>query len=166
MTGDELIEQALASYSEREPRPGMEQRVIKSVRRAQARRRAVWSAAGLAVAAGVLVTTIVTGPVSKVGVPAPRVEPQPVSVVRQVSALPEPPAARPVRARRTRTVKLFPSSPPMTQSERALLAFVQSAPDEVLKSMIEPQESAIRPIEIEEIVVAPLESEDIYDRTN
>ncbi len=150
---DELIAQALRSYSAAKARPGLERRVLNrlaAVRPAQ-RRFLPWAFAAAAVAACVvspLITPVMTPVrqpprelITQTTVDAPVLHPQ--TAVRRIVLSP----AR----------KGFGASPAVTDQEKALLTLVERVPlqaEQLLKST-EPQ--PIEPITIEEISIPPLE---------
>ena len=51
----------------------------------------------------------------------------------------------------------FPAPAPMTNEERALLAFVARAPKQAQEALIDAQQQSVEPIRIEEIKIQPLE---------
>jgi hypothetical protein len=150
---DELIAQALRSYSAAKARPGLERRVLNrlaAVRPAQ-RRFLPWAFGAAAVAVSVI-STLVTPVMTPVRQPprevitqatigAPVLHPQ--TAVRRIVSSP----AR----------KGLGASPAVTDQEKALLTLVERVPlqaEQLLKST-EPQ--PIEPITIEEISIPPLD---------
>jgi hypothetical protein len=144
MTDDERIDGALATYSRREPPAGMAERAIGRTRE----RMAGWWTMGAVAAAGVLAMALHT-PVQPTVRGEPRQVREAVAVAEEVRAMPS--VGREHRAM-ARQVRPFPEAPPLTEGERALLAFVASAPERALQS-------AIEPIVIQEISIEPLEGE-------
>jgi hypothetical protein len=51
----------------------------------------------------------------------------------------------------------FPAPAPVTNEERALLAFVTRAPKEAQAALIDWQQQSLEPIQIEEIKIQPLQ---------
>src|SRR5450432_631494 len=128
MTDDELIDRALAAYSTQEPLAGIEQRVIGRIGGVRARRVARWWMTG-AVAAMAMFVIAVHTPVKPVVHNRP---PQ----VREAAVIPERPAAplaRRVHRASARKARPFPSPLPLTEDERAMLAFVEAAPEQALQ---------------------------------
>jgi hypothetical protein len=158
---DRLIDDAVASYSDVEPRLGLEARVLNRMHVLRARRRIFAWGMGLAVAASVVVVGIVI-----------RTEQRPTSKpaeVARVTRAEEPtPTTRPVakvrpakRARRPQflpKLEQFPAPTPLTAEERALIAFAQLHPRDA-EMFAELQKQADEPVEIERIRIAPLQSE-------
>jgi hypothetical protein len=54
----------------------------------------------------------------------------------------------------------FPIRTPLTQQERALVAFVRSAPNDALQAFGEMPQTKIEPLRIEEIRLQPLQISD------
>jgi len=154
---DRLIDGALASYADREPRPGFEQRLLYRIHASGRRKRVLrWWAAAIPVAACVLGAAVFW----------PRRAPEPkrpvVATVRPAAPVVEPPIQLPpgaaIQTRRKRVLPRqaqFPAPAPLTREERALLAFVERAPEEAWKALNE-----TKPIRIQEIQIPPLESDD------
>jgi len=164
---DRLIDGALAGYAEAEPLAGLEERVLRRVHVAKSRRRRLFAWAlgiGLAAAAAIVAIVMETRPAPVVRtVDVARVTPpQPQPVMQQ-------PLVRPQRARvirgRARPVPLpkleqFPAPTPLTQEERALMAFVHRDPKEAEQVFGELRKQADQPIEIQPIEIAPLRSDE------
>lgn len=164
--GDELdlaIDRALSAYSEAEPLAGLEGRVLHRVRVANVRRRrTMWvGLAAAAVAAGLLVTVLV--------------QPRPMPVVTEVArvapapSVPKPGAqthtARPrvskrhvAHVRRLPKQETFPAAAPLTQDERALLAFAARHAAEVTSAFREIDRSG-EPLDIAPIEIPPLSTD-------
>jgi hypothetical protein len=155
---EKLLDEALASYSMQQPEPGLEWRVLERVHLAAAPRvwlpRWAWAipAAACLLGAGMLWVRHGTKP-----------ERMPVAhgaVVRATAPL-EPMTSRRVAVRPRKRKALpklaqFPAPTPLTNGERALLAFAKRAPSEVRASLIEKPEPGIEPIRIDEIKIQPL----------
>lgn len=162
MTDDDLLNEALECYSDCQPRAGMEARVL---RRVQQQRRAGWWLAGGAIAACLAIAVVHMDERRPVPVVVPRTvvvvteTQKPVDVQKRVE---QPGPVRVAVAieqrRRNRGVKAkpFQVGRPVTQQERALLAFVQSAPPELLQNLAQEQAVPIRLIQIDEIVIKAL----------
>ena len=154
MDSDELLKSALATYSDGEPPSGMEQRVMRRIANARARRVGAWLAVAIAASVALAVTGV-RGP------DRPAAHELPAPFVSR-KAVPEPPpsiasSVYRVRAARRKAVHAFPSTPPLTNDERALLAFASSAPPEDVLSFFSPQEAVLKPIEIVPLEIEPLE---------
>jgi hypothetical protein len=152
---DELIAEALASYSGAKPRPGLERRVLNRLPAVRpARRRFLSWAFGAAAVAVSVVSPLITSLKAPVRHPrrelitqstvaAPVLNPQRQLPVRLIV----PPHGR----------KAFGAPAPLTDQEKALLALVERVPLQAreLLSVTEPQ--PIEPITIQEISISPLE---------
>jgi hypothetical protein len=150
---DELIAEALQSYSAAQPRAGLERRVLNRLAadRRPRRRFLLW-AFGAAVVA-VSVFSLLIKPAS-----APLRQP-PREVITQATGgapvvHPEIPVRRLVPSRRR---KGFRAPAPLDDQEKALLALVERVPLRAgeLLNITEPQ--PIEPITIEELSIPPLE---------
>ena len=154
------LDDALASYSRQEPRPGLERRVLDRIHAGAASRiafpRWAWAipAAACLLWAGILWTRHVATPdrapvthMAAARAPAPpRAETPPVvNRPRKKKALPKLPQ--------------FPAPAPITNEERALLAFVTGAPKEAQEALIDAQQHSAEAIRIEEIKIQPLRSD-------
>src|ERR1044071_7362306 len=84
---DRILEEGLATYSSREPWPGLEERVLSRVAHAAPKRRMVqpWALIGILAAACLLLTVLVTGR---------KQELRPVPVSKQLTEVPPEPAHR------------------------------------------------------------------------
>ena len=155
---ESLLDDALASYSRQEPRPGLEQRVLDRIQ-ADASPRLVfprWAwvipAAACLLWAGVLWTRHAATPV--------RVQPAHVTVARAIPpSRQETPRIvhRPHKRQALPRLPQFPAPAPVTNEERALLAFVTRAPKEAQAALIDAPQLDVEPIRIEEIKIQPLQ---------
>ena len=151
---ESLLDDALASYSKQEPRPGLERRVLDRIHATAPPRfvfpRWAWvvPAAACLLWAGLVWTrhdaTPQRAPVTHVAtarVAAP--------------ALPEiPRSAKRVRKRKgIPRLPQFPAPAPLSDEERALLAFVTRAPKEAQEGWIDTQRRGLDPIRIEAIQI-------------
>ena len=158
---ESLLDDALASYSRQEPLPGLPRRVLDRLHADTAPRfafpRWAWAvpAAACLLSAGILWNRHAATP--------ERVQ---VTQVSQVAAARETAPARPATPRivdRPRKRKAlprlpqFPAPAPVTDEERALLAFVTRAPKEAQEALIDAQQLGVEPIRIEEIKIQPLQ---------
>ncbi|MBZ5619471.1 MAG: hypothetical protein LAQ69_12220 [Acidobacteriia bacterium] len=166
---DKLLDEALASYSSEEPRPGLEQRVLGRVRAAGTQRRFGWWrwAVAIPVLASLLVVAITH-----------RVKPQATIAERTIStaqppattdaaSAEEPQAAAPRRRHRVVTrpvvarsplprLSVFPRPSALSPEERALVDLVARFPDQAREVLIEADQRSAEPIEIRKIQIPPL----------
>ena len=144
MKGDELdavLDDALASYTLREPREGFSVRAMARVRAEGPAQRWSWrSLATAALALTILAATVVMW----------RNEAEAPVQVHIAKRVPVVPAIRKVE--RPCVVKRVPRRDSLTPEQRALLAFAQQAP-EAARQMAQPD----IPLEIEEINIRPLQ---------
>ena len=173
---DDLIDEALASYSDAEPLRGLDERVLHRVGAAAVRRRRssilAWVSA-LAVAAFVLVLALRDNAeeapyVAQSRPPAARSVP-----VSSTVRIDEPQSAKPSPRRFQKPVRgvatseslpkepVFPAFVPLTEGENALVAFVRRDPEQALEVYNGLQSGTIQEIRIPEIVIPPLTSEEI-----
>jgi hypothetical protein len=150
---DELIAEALASYSGAKPRPGLERRVLNRLPAVRpARRRFLSWAFGAAAVAVSVVSPLITSLKAPVRHPrrelitstvaAPVLNPQPQLPVRRIV----PPHGRKAWA-----------PAPLTDQEKALLALVERVPLQARELLSIREAPPIEPITIEEISISPLE---------
>jgi hypothetical protein len=156
---ESLMDDALASYARQEPRPGLEQRVLARIHADTAPRRAIprWTwvipAAACLLCAGVFWSR-------HAGTPE---QSKPAQVIVRATAPPRPETPQTPRiVQRVRKRKVlprlpqFPAPAPVTNEERALLAFVAQAPKEAREALTESEQQRVEPIRIEEIKIEPL----------
>lgn len=163
---DRIIDGALSSYSEATPLAGLEERVLNRIRVEEAgRNRSMLWGVALASAMALMVVVVVlrTHPDS-----ARKVADVAVAAKRPVGAIAAPDrevtdarATHPkVKRARTSTVlpkeEQFPAVEPLTDGERALLAFVEQHPAEARIEVARMQERSSEPIEIQPIQIQPL----------
>ena len=129
---DELLKEALACYAGRDPRPGIEERVLRRVRAPRLVRPSAWAVALLA-AACVIVTMMI-----------PREE----TLVAPLPALVMPPIPAVVKA--AGSPERFPTPSPLTREERMLLALANT------NAFAESGDAAIAPIQIDAINILPI----------
>jgi hypothetical protein len=162
---DKLLDEALASYSSEEPRPGLEQRVLKRVRAEGIPRHVGWWrwAIAIPVLASLLVLAI-----------AHRSKPRPAAAESKVASVQRPATApttprraayRPTRRVVNRPVVahpplpkrgVFPLPAPLSAQERALVDLVTRFPDQAREVLIEASQRSSQPIEIPRIEIPPL----------
>jgi len=184
----ELLDAALTNYRSAEPRPGLQQRILASVR--ARRQRALWvgwawrlGAAAAALAVAVAVYRIdshhrpaLTPPIAEIREPAaPGVVSPPVTATplgpSRTSRRSAPRSMRPRNpsagregrvARSEPRMDVFPTPRPVTEQERLLLRFIQEAPKPVLLAVIEDGQR-LSPLEIKELNVPPLNADKAAD---
>jgi hypothetical protein len=157
---DDLIDGALKSYVAQEPREGLENRILCRVRadRRRPSRFSRWLGLAVSVLAGVAVVLVISK--------GHREEKRPVLVPPvQVWMRELPPAPHPVVVHRVGQIRqpdrrrsVFPSAAPLTNQERALMAFAAIAPAETVAAFIEERDRNPAPIKIDSIEIAPLQS--------
>jgi len=137
---DDLLREALASYAGREPRPGIEQRVLRRARSPRIAARSGWAVVLLATACVIVMTMIPRQ--ETLEIPLPRIAPEP-----PVLAKFEAPHAieRPER---------FPTPSPLTREERMLLTLADS--DLANSAFAESEDAGIVPIQVDAIIVPPI----------
>ena len=161
MTNDELdrvLDEGLASYLSREPRPGLENRVLSRVRAEGARRRIPRWVFAIPALAGLVFLVMVFRPVAP---PAPKL------VVRTEirNVVPDVPVVKPRKIRKSPRRALpkrdaFPTPTPLTAEERALLAFIKRSPEQARELFSPPPQQSDESIRIDEIRIDPLEMDE------
>ncbi len=164
---DRLLDEALSTYANQSPGPDLEERVLRRIRaEAVAPRRSFprWIFA-VPVAACIFWVVLarmtrvpepVRPEVAKVAPPAavPRIAPRIISPQRTRNRRPQKPATLPKQPE-------FPASAPVTAEERALLAFVERAPEQARELLIDARERSDQPIRMEDIQIPPLQSDQL-----
>jgi hypothetical protein len=160
---ESLLDNALASYSMQEPRPGLDRRVLERIHSDDAPRPVFPRWAWAIPAAACLLWAGIFGPRY---VAAPK-----HSRLAQAAHMAAPPAIAPSRPEHPRIVERprrrksqprlpqFPAPAPVTNEERALLAFVARAPKEAQEALLDTPQPGVEPIRIEEIKIQPLQSD-------
>jgi hypothetical protein len=154
---DQLIDSALAGYSDAEPLAGLEERVLERVRLARKRKHIWWGwvAAAIAAAAVVFVMADRPRPVQPLVGQAvrPAVGPlpdAPAQTQRQAEGpVPHEPRNPAIRRKLPKRDQ-FPTPAPLTSEERALLQLARLHPEEL------PPTGELKPIEIVPIEITPL----------
>jgi len=154
---DDWIDGALSGYSSTEPLAGLDDRVLRRIRAAEAARTrsGVRLALAFPTLASLLVASIVlwtTPPEQPLVLPAPRIASAPTLAHRTVFA-PQYQvwgAAGHVQERKP--------PPPITDQERDLLALLTRAPG-ALQALADLQKKSSEPLEIEPIQIQPLPSD-------
>jgi hypothetical protein len=164
---DRVIDGALPDYSGTEPLAGLEERILNRVRvvKDASRRRLVWAFALVAVAAVIVVVIVVRGP--RVSVPKNDDAVVATAHVGSAVAVEKPPRGEPKRSVRARAPRqrvlpkrdLFPTPAPMTDEERALVAFVSQRPSEAQEIFADLRKRSVEPIAIEPIQISPLQND-------
>ncbi|SRR5258708_6681590 len=143
---DEMLDSLLASYSNAEPRQGMETRILASVSAQQRSRRLLftWLWAGAGVAAAIVIamaillnrsTALPKPPVLAGPSPAPKINSTPAvsSVPPRVSSKTPVPRAPEQKAEADVRQAVFPTPVPVSDQERLMLQYLRATPrDEVI----------------------------------
>jgi hypothetical protein len=157
---ESLLDDALASYSRQEPRPGLERRVLDRIHTAAAPRfafpRWAWAipVAACLLWAGIIWTRRAATP-DRVPVTHMAAARAPASPTMETPKV----VNRPRKRKALPRLPQFPAPAPVTNEERALLAFVTRAPKEAQETLIDGQQRSVGPIRIEEIKIQPLQSD-------
>ncbi len=142
---DRLLDEALASYSQAEPRPGFEERILANLSKQPTRRRWwAWQMIPAAVAAMVLIAAML--PVFKLRQSVDRIQVSPSATTKSRASLsPLPARAEPpsrVRSRKPVAAAVrrqepaeprqgeFPSKAPLSEQERLLMRLAAQHPEE------------------------------------
>ena len=170
---DEVLDKALAGYSQAEPRMGLEGRVLARLEEEKAApARAGWwrwawapAAAALLIAGGLYLSRPRTQPPAAANVPVkvapavtPAVTPPPAPVAQavvgkkpRIGRAPQAASATLAEARQSR----FPAPQPLTEQDRLLLAYVRRQP----QAAAEQAQASARPLaemKIEPLVISPM----------
>jgi hypothetical protein len=151
---DELIAEALASYSGAKPRPGLEHRVLNRLPAVRpARRRFLSWAFGAAAVAVSVVSPLITS------LKAPVRHPRRELITQSTVAAPvlNPQRQLPVRRIVPPHGRKAWAPAPLTDQEKALLALVERVPLQARELLSIREAPPIEPITIEEISISPLE---------
>jgi hypothetical protein len=168
---DEIIDGALAGYSSADPMEGLEDRVLRRVHAAGAARRGPWRLRlwfALPALAALLLAGITLRiewkPQSRTTKPTPTVAgfkppslPPPRPQLR-----PAPPLRVAKPHHRIRTLpkqEYFPAPAPITNEERALVAWVGRAPIEAQQAFADLQKRSDEPVDIQPIQIPPLRTD-------
>ena len=172
MAGDQrdplehLLDDALATYVNRDPRPGLERRVLNRIRFEGARPRVPFLRWALPIAA---VACLLAGNIlwnHRAPAPAPpalvRTEASPAPAITAITQPAKPLRSQPGNGRPARTPKRTesPIRTALTHQERALVAFVRRAPDQALRAFGETQPVQIEPLRIDGMQLQPLQTSD------
>ena len=177
---DGLIDGALSEYSSADPLDGLEDRVLRRVQAAGAARRSPWPyrlgfavpaiaallLAGIALWMGRNSQSFTSDATRKaaVSVPSPltsgpQLSPAPATRVVESKRGDRMGQRHSAPARSLPKEEYFPSPTPMTDEERALVAWVRRAPTEAAQVFADLEERTAGPIEIQPIQVPPLQSD-------
>lgn len=164
---DNLIDGALSGYSSVDPMEGLEDRVLLRVHAAGTARRSPWPyrlGFAFAALAGLVFLWLAWQPQSGI-TNAPRK----VVVFKAPPMAAEPPHVSPVQVRRVARLKrrpvarqlpkeeFFPAPVPITDEERALVAWVRRAPMEAKQAFADLRKRSDEPVVIEAIQIPPLQ---------
>jgi hypothetical protein len=163
---DRLIDRALPRYLTASPMEGLEERVLQRIRVAGAGRRKAWFvrlAFGVPVLAGLVLVGIILRPepVPYPTLPAPRYRAPDLRAFRPALQVPLP--RRTAKAKR-RVIALpkerrFPAPAPITDEERALVAWAGQAPRQATQVLADLRRQSDEPIVIRDIQIPPLRSD-------
>jgi hypothetical protein len=157
---DEILDSLLAQYSDVEPRPGLEQRILANLSDTARNETMLtwwnvkWLWAGAAVAAVIIFAAVLIAGRSHVAVPTPTVvqtrqpaSPQPEvqrSLPTTVSAIPPGQRKTPVQRRPghaalalNRWPAVFPTPTPLSEQERLLFAYLANTPQEEVVAQLQ-----------------------------
>src|SRR5579872_6059780 len=161
---DRMIDGTLAGYVDAEPLGGIEERVLNRVRAAETGGKRLWRWAAACAVAASIVWAVVT---LREQAPAPA---KPVQVAREPKTSPPRLAAstdKPeirlhgVRTRRAQKhqpstppkLEQFPAHAPLSDEERALMAFVRQHPAEAREAFSDLRKRSDNPVEIQPIEI-------------
>jgi hypothetical protein len=158
---DKILDDALSSYSQEEPRRGLENRVLNRIRATRERSRFAWLHWMIPIPAFacvlILAVTILTKRDS-----VQRPSPAPIMAKRAAASLIAPEAVQTIPTRRRpkhlrlRKREQFPSPTPLTREERSLLAFVARSLKQAEEVLADAKRRSAEPLGIEEIHIEPL----------
>lgn len=164
---DKLLDEALSTYANRSPGPDLEERVLRRVRAAAVAPRRSFPRWIFAVPVAACILWVVLVRMTRVPEPArpevakvapspavPRIAPRIISPQRTRNGRPQKPSTLPKQPE-------FPASAPVTAEERALLAFVERAPEQARELLIDARERSDQPIRMEDIQIPPLQSDQL-----
>jgi hypothetical protein len=160
---DKILDTALASYSQEEPRQGLDYRVLNRIHASRDSRRFAWLRWAIAIPAfACLVVLALTFWNKGDSTPKPLKPASLVTVSRpRLKSLQSPKAKQVVvwrgRSRRLREREQFPTPTPLTDQERALLAFVTRSPKQAQEVLADAKSRSTEPIQIKEIQIEPLQ---------
>jgi hypothetical protein len=166
---DDVIDGALPGYSRADPMDGLEDRVLRRIQAAGATRRISWFfRLGFAIPAlaAVLFACIALRMEWKSQSRTTNATPMTAVSAPQLSL---PPAARVVAPKRGNGTgqgprslpkeEFFPARTPITDEERALVAWVGRAPAEAAQAFADLERRSAEPIAIQPIQIPPLQSD-------
>ncbi|MGI9070253.1 MAG: hypothetical protein ACR2JB_02715 [Bryobacteraceae bacterium] len=172
---DKILDSALASYSQEEPRPGLDGRVLNRIRAAGEVRRLAWLRwmVAIPVFASFLLLVFWISDSSKPARSTFRASTEirghaafqnrdrqgavnrPQTHGARVAG--SRPSAKHLRLRLPKREQ-FPTPTPLTAEERALLAFVGRLPKQAQEVLADARSRSAEPIEIKEVHIEPLQS--------
>ena len=146
---DQIIESALTAYSAVNPEAGLDQRVVKRVRKSRAKRRTLAVCATAAALLLVVVLRQSSGPDGVQGLalrraPSPPAPTWSEPLIRPKSQTKSRPRLR--TKRRLPKRESFPAPSPLTREERILLAFVRRDPA-TARQLLSSIDHSITPLE-------------------
>ena len=157
---DEILDEALSSYASVEPRAGLENRVLETVRAAKTDAKRLWRRFALAASALVCIALLYwTGSASR---PRPQTTiaatPPDLPIQSYPRSLVLTHTVQRLTLKQTPLPQLaqFPTPSPLTPEERALMGFVAHQP-KLAAEAFEDLKAQSKPIEIEAISIPPLQ---------
>ena len=160
---DKILDNALASYPREEPRPGVESRVLNRIRASRQERRFAWLRWAVTIPAFACLLLLALTFWSKRDSTPKRSNPAPI-IAKAAPLAPIAPAGVQMSVSRPRLKRLpvpkpeqFPTPTPLTDEERALLAFVARSPKQAEEVFADAKNRSAGPIEIKEIQIEPLQ---------
>lgn len=177
---DDVIDGALPAYSSADPMEGLENRVLRRVQAAGAARRSPWPYrlefaipalavllfVGIALRIGWNSGSRTTGAARRAAVsepssltPGPQPSPAPAALVAEPKRGIKKGKAHGAPAKSLPKKECFPTPTPMTDEERALVAWVAREPIEAVQAFAELQRRSAEPIAIQPIQIPPLQSD-------
>jgi hypothetical protein len=163
---DRLLDQALASYVDREPDPTLRTRILARVAEAEPSPKRLWLLAPAAACAAAILIALLYHPASPAPLPQPTAtastasapeSPVPVSSVPRQTTHTHPALAAHHSRRSEQPALLrdasFPSPTPLTAQENIVLKFAMEHPAQARQVLTAP---AARPIENAPLSIAPI----------
>jgi hypothetical protein len=156
---DKILDSALASYSQEEPRQGLDDRIFNRIRAAGEARRFAWLRWAIAIPVFACILFLAVTFWSKRD-SVPRASKRAPVIAKRAPVSPVAPPAVQMAVSRRRIKRLpkreqFPTPTPLTAEERSLLAFVARSPKQA-QVLADARSRSAEPIQIKEIHIEPL----------
>ena len=149
---DLILDAAIRDYSNGEPRPGLELRILRHVQ-TRPRSRSGWRVAWALVVAAIALMVLIAPPSRRVSPPPLALLPPPVLQAAH-PVIPAPPPGKRTSSHRSLPRSREAEPLPLTPDEQALLRLVRELPDQAVKVLSQPAELealTIEPLKIEEL---------------